>query len=905
MTVLTAVHTSQYAVPLEAVGREQLEQVGGKAANLGETLRAGLPVPTGFCVTTDSYAVVAARAGLEKTLDALAGTAPEDGARLDQLAAAAREALLSAPVPDDVADAVREAYDALGGGRDLPVAVRSSATAEDLPGASFAGQQDTYLNIVGADNVIDATRRCWASLWTDRAVAYRARNAIDPHGVRLAVVVQRQIESRVAGVMFTANPVTGRRREAVIDASYGLGEAVVSGAATPDHFVVDVATGEVRERRIGDKRVRILALAGGGTKREELPATSGREGAGEACLTDVQVRELARLGERVERYYGAPQDTEWGIDGDGVLWLLQARPITTLYPLPAGAPEPSRELRVYFSFNVAQGVFQPLTPMGVQAFRLIASSAARLWGATVDDPVAGPSTLLEAGHRIFIDATSPLRSTLGRRLAPRVLENMEVRSGAVLHEVLNDPRLAPRPASRFLPLRFARLLWRTRIPTGVVRSMIDPRAGRAAAQLAGMRSLALGRTPVAASAAERVDALERMLTEGPPLIFSAVVPNMVAGLGSFAIARGLLRGVASDHDLEPLRRGLRHNPTTEMDTGLSRLAERLRLDAASAAALRERSMDDLGEAYEARSLPPALQRGVAEFLERYGHRGVAEIDLGEPRWRDDARHVLGVLANYLAQSTDAVAPHAQFERVADEADRAVRALAARVGHPLRALAVRILLTRYRELAGLRELPKFHVVALLDQGRRLLDPVGDELAAAGRLEVPSDVYLLTIPEVRRALGGWDARPLADQRREALALERRRKHIPRWLLSDGTELGAGAPAAPAALGDGVLTGAAASAGTVTATARVILDPRGARLTPGEILVAPSTDPGWTPLFLTAGGLVMEMGGPMSHGAIVAREYGIPAVVGVAGATDRIRTGQKVTVDGTKGTVAVVQE
>src|SRR5918997_1101037 len=319
---------AELVLPFEDLDRASLPLAGGKAANLGELTRAGLPVPPGFCVTTAAYELVAGGAGLDRLLGALAQSPAEDTERLAELAAEARDTLLAAPVPEHVAEAVGEAYRALGDG--VPLAVRSSATAEDLPTASFAGQQETYLNVVGDEALIEAVRRCWASLWTDRAVSYRASNGIDPHGVRLAVAVQRMVESEVAGVLFTANPLTGKRRQAVIDASPGLGEAVVSGAVNPDHFVVDTRSGQILERRSGDKRVAIQAQRGGGTRRVEL------EGGDDLSLTDAQVRALAKLGARVEAHYGEPQDTEWAVDGEGKTWLLQARPITTLFPLPTG-----------------------------------------------------------------------------------------------------------------------------------------------------------------------------------------------------------------------------------------------------------------------------------------------------------------------------------------------------------------------------------------------------------------------------------------------------------------------------------------------------------------------------------------------------------------------------------------
>src|SRR5215210_4443980 len=303
--------SAELVLPLDAVDRGALPAVGGKGANLGELTRAGLPVAPGFCVTTAAYELVAGGAGLGPILHDLAAT-PPDHARLAKLAAATRAALLATPVPPNVVEAITEAYRALGDGTSAPVAVRSSATAEDLPHASFAGQQDTYLNVIGEEAVLGAVRRCWASLWTDRAVSYRATNGIDPRSVRLAVGVQRMVEAAVAGVLFTANPLTGRRRQAVIDASPGLGEAIVSGAVNPDHFVVNTTTGEIVERRLGDKRIAILPSADGGTQRVELDAR-----AEQSCLQDDQIRALATLGARVEAHYGSPQDTEWSIDNDG------------------------------------------------------------------------------------------------------------------------------------------------------------------------------------------------------------------------------------------------------------------------------------------------------------------------------------------------------------------------------------------------------------------------------------------------------------------------------------------------------------------------------------------------------------------------------------------------------------
>jgi rifampicin phosphotransferase len=508
----------QLTLPFGDINRTMLPVIGGKAANLGELTRAGLPVPPGFCVSTAAYDFVTEGANLDPILDDLAETRPDDTARLAELATAARAALLRARVPSRVAEAITQAYQELGNGASVPVAVRSSATAEDLPHASFAGQQETYLNVVGADSVLDAVRRCWASLWTDRAVSYRASNEIDHRSVRLAVAVQRMVDATLAGILFTANPLTGRRRQAVIDASLGLGEAVVSGAVNPDHFVVNTATGTIVERRLGDKRVAVRAAAGSGTERVELAASED-----EASLSDGQIRALAALGARVEAHYEAPQDTEWAIDADGGIWLLQARPITTLFPLPAAAPATDDNLRVYFSGSVAQGVYRPLTPMGLQAFRLVASAVVTLAGRPPHDPDAGPAFFTEAGGRLFFDITSALRSTFGRRVLDLAMRNMEARTAPILQHLTADPRLSPvhTPAWRVLRAVLAVLI-RGRTPPRIVQALVRPEVARARARRVAAEFRTAGEVSQGASAAERLDTVERVLLGGPPGILPGV-----------------------------------------------------------------------------------------------------------------------------------------------------------------------------------------------------------------------------------------------------------------------------------------------------------------------------------------------------------------------------------------------
>ena len=876
-------------VDFSDIDSTMINAVGGKALNLGIMSSAGLPVPGGFCVTTDAYRSVVA-----DQLDDLMGKLGDATDRGEATAAAgkARGRVLSVELPPQLRIAIADHYHALGDNE--PVAVRSSATAEDLAYASFAGQQDTYLNVVGSAALLDAVRRCWASLWTDRAVSYRNANAIDHRSVALAVVVQRMIDATTAGVMFTANPITGTRHETVIDASPGLGEAVVSGAVNPDHFVVNAVDQSIVTRRLGDKRIMITSLPGGGTELRELTG-----GSSEACLNDEQVLQLVDLGQQVQRQYGAPQDTEWALDSAGTFWLTQARPITTLYP-QARTHGPG--LRVLMCLSLAQGLTRPITPMGIAAVRLIGTSVATEVRIPPDEPLAGPAAMHAPGQRLYLDLTSALRNRLGRRAIIGAFTVMEARAATVLKRLAERPEFSLIQTRDHTMLRhIAGALLRNKVPFRMIAGLINPDLayrGIATTERRLRRALTL---PANATASQRLDFVEQRLGS-LFLLMPRTFAYAVGGLLMLRVSRQLLGDAAEPGELQEVLRGLPHNVTTEMDLELWGLTEKIRNDQPSHGAFTESSVPDLLQRYRERKLPPVAQRGLQSFLRRYGHRAVAEIDLGIPRWSDDPSHLLGVISNYLRLNTDDLDPIAQFHAGQARAESMITILTERMAErsQVRARMVGWALRRVRQLVGLRESPKFLLIVALATMREHLKVIGRQLAANKLIDQVDDVFFLDLGEVRQGLSGENVQPLVVVRREAYEQELKRRHIPRLLLSDGTEPEAIAGAAAGV--DGALVGSPASTGTVTGPARVVLDPVGAHLEPGEILVAPSTDPGWTPLFLTAGGLVMEMGGSNSHGAVVAREYGIPAVVGVPDATHKIETGQLITVDGAAGLVSL---
>ena len=880
---------------------------GGKAQNLARLAQAGLPVPPGFIVTTAAYQSFVAANDLQPFIDCQLAI---DNSQLtiDSASAAIRARFAAAPVPADLAGSILAAYHALSPALTIdhsqltidhsppPVAVRSSATAEDLPDLSFAGQQDTFLNVVGDAALLDAVVRCWSSLWTARAIAYRARNGIAQEGVALAVVVQTMVESEASGVLFTANPLTGKRTETVIDATLGLGEALVSGQVEPDHYAVDVATGRIVSKTLGAKALAIRGQAGGGT------TTVAADAAAQQALPGAAILELARLGKRVEQelYAGQPQDIEWAWAA-GQLFLLQSRAITSLYPLPDGMP--AEPLQVLFSLNHVQGMLDPFTPLGqdaiIHAYVTLAALFQRHYTPQTQREV------IVAGERLYINLTPALRRELGRKLLRGILGAVEPGAGQAIAGVLDDPRLAVErsglsPGAAASLARFVSVVARR-----AALVMREPDARRTAAQrlvdnfIVEMES----RSQQAGTLAKRLDLWQVIYDEFAGRISLHLLPPIVAGMASFFQLRRLAqRTLGSDVLALEVARGLPNNVTTEMDLALWTVAQVIQADPASAARFGQADAATLAAEYEARTLPLPAQAALMAFMERYGMRGLAEIDMGRPRWREDPAYVMQMVASYLCIDDPAQAPDAVFRRGANVAEASIERLARSMPNQAQAQAVRFLASRMRALAGLRETPKFTIIRLMSIVRKMMLQSGQELVAAGVLEQPDDVFFLHFEELEALAAGdrRDWRALVVTRRLAYRREVLRKQVPRVLLSDGTAFYEGLRAED---GGDVLSGSPVSPGVVEGMVHVVFDPRGVQLAPGEILVCPGTDPSWTPLFLAAGGLVMEVGGLMTHGSVVAREYGIPAVVGVPEATQRLQTGQRVRVDGTAGRVVLL--
>ncbi|GAB4523424.1 MAG: phosphoenolpyruvate synthase [Anaerolineales bacterium] len=909
-------------IPLDSPHAD-LPRVGGKACNLSILARAGLPVPNAFFIPVEMYRDFVRANRLDEVIRAaLDGLPPEDPAALEAASQKIRTAFAGGAFSPGFVSALEIAWRWLGA---PPAAVRSSATAEDLPGLSFAGQQDTYLNIIGVEALTGAVRDCWASLWTARAIGYRARNDIPQDQVALAVIVQKMVQSEASGVMFTANPLTGRRAEVVIDAALGLGEALVSGLVEPDHYVVDSLGSRITHKIRGSKSVVIRGNPAGGV------STQKTESAQVQAIPDETILELAALGKKIEALYNFPQDIEWsylaspggrGAGGEGKIHILQSRPITSLYPLPEALP--AEPLRLLMGLHLVQGVMEPFTPLGQDTLKLVLTSGGRVFGLRYT--IESQTAFYTAGERLWINITPILRSPLGRKIYPRAIAAIDPPLAQIVAQLLDsEPRLAAveaRPGWR--------AVWR------LVRFGL-PFAGRVLGALlrpehTARRTLAAFDAAVAAAGsrlqpqgdrgqrfAARLALLQETAALFPARIIPLGLPPIVGGMASFFGILARFAGEAAEaHGDERLRslhleiaRGLPNNVTTGMDLDLWQKALALRADPAAAQAFANTPAPALAAAYRQGDLPPAAQGTLDDFLAKYGARGLGEIDLGRPRWREDPRHVIQSLQSYLPIDDPQQAPDAVFARGALAAARAVDDLAAAVralpGGWLKSRLVRVAARRYRALGGLREAPKFFAIRMLGLLREGLLASGRDFVKAGLLAQEDDLFFLHLAELEEiAARGEISAALREKiaaRRAARAREMRRRQIPRVLLSDGTAFYEGITA-PEGESDALL-GDPVSPGVAEGAVRVVFDPHRTRLQPGEILVCPGTDPAWTPLFLAAGGLVMEVGGMMTHGSVVAREYGIPAVVGVHQATARLKTGQRVRVDGSSGKIEVLAD
>jgi len=880
------------------IDRTNLSEVGGKGANLGEMAKAGFPVPPGFCITTSAYRdFIAASSEMDRFFDLLDQLKPDQPEEIIKLGKLIRDHLLTIPISQTVKLSILDAWKVLG--EEKAYAVRSSATAEDLPTASFAGQQETYLNVKGIDQLLQAVRKCWSSLFTNRAIIYRIKNGFGHRSVYLSVVVQQMIFPEVSGLMFTVDPVTGHRNIISIDASFGLGEALVSGTVAADSY--QVLKGMIIKKQIAEKKIAIYPITEGGTITRELAPELRKKQA----LTDDKILELAQLGQEIEKHYCSEQDVEWCLAGNK-FYILQSRPITSLYPIPKVY---DNKLHVFLSVAHLQMMTDAMKPMGISVFRGIFPIG--------KDSISFPNPVItEAGDRLFFDVTPLLyNKTFRRYFIWRIAIVDELMRDALAKIVSSKIFQQEAKANKDTAMQVFKLfkpmlpLYLKGIPVIVNNLFFLEPSGvieRATAPLEHI--IDKYRYSIM-----QVSGLERIkkVQESTGKLLQELNGSMMYVLLSFIvlpIANRLTRlWLGEGLDVGTLSKSPPGNVTSEMGLMIGDLADTARKYPEVVDYLQRAEDNTFYQGLSKVKGGDIFRVELDRFMELYGMRCPGEIDISNIRWWEAPTLLVPSIINHIKNNTPGEHRN-RFREGRKEAQEAIQKLLERIGKtPVGSLKTRImsrLLLIYRNSTGLREFPKYVIVRFFDIYRQAILAEARVLHQRGILEREEDVFYLYLDELVALLEkrfNKDLKELIDSRKRAYQ-QYQKMTPPRVMTSEG-EVITGVRSdieAP----EGALIGTPVSAGVAEGYVKVILKPEAAKLTKGDILVAPFTDPGWTPLFYSVEALVVEIGGMMTHGSVIAREYGIPAVVGIENATKILKDGQYVRVDGTRGFVQVLK-
>ena len=717
---------SGYILHFHEIDKDSLPRVGGKGANLGEMTRAEFPTPQGFCVTTSAYqAFLQTSDRMEDFFARLEQVAAD---RLDEIRALGeqiRNHLESLAVPGEIEEAVISAWKQ--NGMEKAYAVRSSATAEDLPGASFAGQQETYLNVIGKDRLLDSIRRCWASLFTDRAISYRAKNGFDHRSVYLSVVVQEMIFPEVSGILFTADPISGNRNVTSIDASFGLGEALVSGLVSADLY--QVRGEEIIQKKISKKEIAVYSLPEGGTVTKHLSPDQQNAQA----LPDGKILELAELGKKIEKHYGTEQDIEWCY-ANGKFYIVQSRPITSLYPVPKFS---DRHLHILVSGGHIQMMTEPMKPMALSVFSTLI-------------PI-----MVEAGGRFYADMTIPFGIKPLRKRIPKVLRRMDEQLGAALEEAA--ARAAAKIPRRRIPLRTVAPVAFSAART-IIRNLFfaDPIAQRHAVNRFIEEAVNRCREQVwSSSSRTRVGTITQDMKQRvfPSLI--QVAPNWVSGELVSEIVKKLLRKWLGDTEsFHALGRSLPGNVTSELGLMIGDLADLARQNRPLSDYLQEATDADFYQGLGKIPNSEAFCHKLEQFMQLYGMRCPGEIDISRQRWHEAPTALVSAILSH----TRTMAPgehRAKFQEAAQEAEKVAEELIERVRKRKGAVHAKILrrmIHVYRNLAGLREHHKYLLVQYFDIYRKAILELADELVRSGVLNGKSDVFYFTLDELQALENG---------------------------------------------------------------------------------------------------------------------------------------------------------
>ena len=868
---------NQYVLEICEIDQTQQIAVGGKGANLGELSKIhGIQVPEGFCVTTEAFRKTTEDNNAFKALlEELTLLGPGDQVKIGEISRDIRETIMEGEIPSDAVKAVSRCLSLYG--EDHAYAVRSSATAEDLPHASFAGQLDTYLNISGIDAILQHIRKCWASLFTDRAVIYRMQNGFDHRKVYLSVVIQRMIFPQASGILFTADPVTSNRKVLSIDAGFGLGEALVSGLVSADNY--KVRQGSIVARKISAKRLSVHARNGGGTEQKEMEPDLQNL----AALSDEQVLELERIGRNLEAYFGSPQDIEWCLDNDS-FYIVQSRPITTLYPIPDAGE--TQENHVYVSVGHQQMMTDPMKPLGLSIFLLTTPAPMRI-----------------AGGRLFVDVTAPLSSHEGREnllntlgqsdpLIKDALLTIAERKDFIKSAADDKKEQSPGTDNKSIPLQDfqPQIENDPAIVTNLIKS----------SQLSLEKLKQNIQMESGSNLFHFIREDIKQFTKSLPQNMGVIMAAMNA---STWINKNMGEWLGEKNPADTLSQSVPNNITSEMGLALLDVADVIRPYPEIIDYLRHAGADFLDGLVTFEGGLKARD-AINAYLGKYGMRCSGEIDITKTRWIEKPAAIIPTILSNI-KNFEPDASKWIFEKGRLAALKKEQELLAQIKQlpdgQQKAEKTKQMISLLRNFSGYREYPKYFMINRYFIYKQALLKEAKLLVQANVIRKEEDIYYLTFNELHEAVATKKLEyEIISKRKNEYRLYKK-LNPPRVITSDG-EIIAGEYKRENLPKDAV-AGLAVSSGIIEGRARVIQKIEDADLESGDILVTSFTDPSWTPLFVSIKGLVTEVGGLMTHGAVIAREYGLPAVVGVENAAKMIKDGQRIRVNGTEGYIELL--
>jgi len=848
----------------EAIKAEDLTLVGGKGGNLARMYNEGIAVPKGFVVLSTAYDTYIKVNDYAKVIEGLL-LSPLP---LESRSEAIRRLFSMDKVPENLKATILENFSKIESGR---VAVRSSSTVEDLPGMSFAGQYTSYLNVQSED-LLEKVLECWQSLWNVRAMDYRLKNKVTENFSH-AVVVQEMVEAKTSGVVFTANPVNGLRHQMVVNASWGLGEAIVSGLVNPDQYLIDRNDGRKVEVTIHKKHMKYRY----GTRGIEEVALGQEEGA-KACLEDKALEELRKAADRAEAYFGKPQDMEFAFDSRGSLYILQSRDITTLYPIDALTQD--GKLRPYMSAStVLLGVREPFTPLGYDLMSQMFPTIINVMTARKKNPLTN-SFVSYAGGRIFVDMSYLLSSKFVAKQFANSFSGNDLPLKGVMEDLMATyGKTLKKQGIRFrMPLGFLKYGFSMAFDMRKIIKIPNKDRYEALIDLGNTCFKAIqDKYDQAKTTEERLDFAHEALIEAFQLSQAQAAYCLDAN-NYIKIDKVLKKHFGNTYKVETLVQSLDGCITQTMTMDLNRYAG---------------LCDHEGKE------PSPQDPEFKTIIEKYGVRANTELDFGTQRWHEKPDYLLRLVKSYMEDRMYErnLKDHEVKRQMALEMiEEVTQKLVGKIGKG-KAAKFRTYMINYRYGAAMREYPKYDIVRFLDLARKSVQGIGRQLVAEGLLDEANDVFFLRREQM---LQGGDFKVIVNEAKEAYDKEMKRKTVPRILLNNGHTYYNATTIDP---NSDLLQGQALSAGVYEGVIRVVYDPLNTQLQEGEVMVTETTNPAWTPLFATAGALIMAYGGPMSHGGIVAREYGIPAVVGIPSATETLKDGQRVRVNGETGTIELL--